>query len=335
MPVMRLLSPQKINMKAPLEIHVTRGPMSESVHLVDAVVMDGQKNILESWGDIFTPVYPRSAIKMLQAMLIIESGAYEAHKLDARHLALASSSHYADPVHTELVHEWLAMYKLSEDNLRCGVQTPSREAVRDSLLLAHLKPNRGHNNCSGKHSGILSVCVHKGYDVARYDQYDHPVQKDMMKLLSEVYEYDLSNSPYGIDGCGIPTLATPVFNLAIGHVNLFKSQSGKRILDGVSKHPDLISGAGNFPTEITRATNGRVFAKVGAEGVYCALSPQDNRYLALKVRDGANRASQFATAALLKKFGCLREDEEKVLHKFLHPLIKNWEGLVVGDLKIQ
>jgi len=297
--------------------------------------MDENKTILESWGDIHTPVYPRSAIKMLQAMLIIESGAYEAQKLDDRHLALASSSHYADPVHTELVHEWLAKYKLNEDNLRCGIQSPSREAVRDSLLLSNLKPNRGHNNCSGKHSGIISVCVHKGYDVAHYDQYDHPVQKDMMKLLSEVYEYDLKNSPYGVDGCGIPTIATPLYNLAVGHVNLFKSLSGKRILDGVSKHPDLLSGAGNFPTEITRATNGRVFAKVGAEGVYCALSPKEKVYIALKVRDGANRASQFATATLLKKFGCIAEDEAKVLQKYLNPQIKNWEGLVVGGFQIQ
>lgn len=317
---------------APLEIAVTRGPMNESVHLVDAVVMDEEKNILASWGNIHTPVYPRSAIKMLQAMLVIESGAYEAHKLDLRHLALAASSHYADPVHTELVHEWLAQYKLNENNLRCGIQSPSREAVRNSLLLSNLKPNRGHNNCSGKHSGLISVCVHKGHDIADYDQYDHPVQKDLLKLLSEVYEYDLDHSPYGVDGCGIPTIATPLYNLALGHVNFFKRLSGKLILDGISKYPDLISGAGNFPTEITRATSGRVFAKVGAEGVYCALAPKEKIYLALKVRDGAGRASQFATAALLSKFGCISADEEQLLQKFLHPKIKNWEGLNVGEI---
>lgn len=307
--------------------------MDESVHLVDAVVLDEKKNVLASFGDIHSPVYPRSAIKMLQAMLIVESGAFEAQKLDARHLALASSSHYADPVHTELVHEWLAKYHLTEDNLRCGVQNPSRESVRDALLLSHLKPNRGHNNCSGKHSGLIAVCAHKNYDVKNYDQYDHPVQKELTALLSRVYEYDLTNSPYGVDGCGIPTIAVPLYNLAVGHINLFQSLSGKWILDGVSKYPDLISGANNFPTEITRATNGRIFAKVGAEGVYCALSPKDNVYIALKVRDGANRASQFATATLIKKFCSLSEEEEKLLNKFLHPKIKNWEGLVVGDFK--
>lgn len=321
-------------MNAPLKVSVTRGTMNESVHLVDAVVMDENKNILASFGEIHSPVYPRSAIKMLQAMLIVESGAYEAQKLDARHLALASSSHYADPVHTELVHEWLGKYGLNEDHLRCGVQSPSRESVRDSLLLSQLRPNRGHNNCSGKHSGIIAVCAHKNYDVKTYDQYDHPVQKELTALLSRVYEYDLSNSPYGVDGCGIPTIAVPLYNLAVGHINLFKSLSGKLILDGVSKYPDLISGQNNFPTEITRATNGRIFAKVGAEGVYCALSPQDKVYIALKVRDGANRASQYATATLISKFCKLNEEETKLLNKFLHPKIKNWEGLVVGEICI-
>lgn len=318
-------------MNAPLKVSVTRGLLSESVHLVDAIVMDGNKNILASFGDIHSPVYPRSAIKMLQAMLIVESGAFAGQKLDARHLALASSSHYADPVHTELVHEWLAKYNLTEDSLRCGVQSPSRESVRDALLLSQLKPNRGHNNCSGKHSGLIAVCAHKKYDVKSYDQYDHPVQKDLTELLSRVYEYDLTHSPYGVDGCGIPTIAVPLYHLALGHTNLFKSHSGKLILDGVSKYPDLISGQNNFPTEITRATNGRIFAKVGAEGVYCALSPQDNIYIALKVRDGANRASQFAAATLIQRFCELSEEETILLARFLHPKIKNWEGLVVGD----
>lgn len=320
--------------QAPLKVYVTRGPMTESEHLVDAVVMNADKKILASYGDIHVPVYPRSAIKMLQAMLVIESGAYEAQKLDARHLALASSSHYADPVHTDLVHEWLAKYNFTEDNLRCGIQPPTRESVRDSLLLAHLKPNRGHNNCSGKHCGILSVCVHKNYSAINYDEYTHPVQKDLIKILSEVYEYDLSNAQYGVDGCGIPTIATPIYNLAVGHVNLFKRVSGKMILDAVAKYPELISGQNNFPTEITRATNGRVYAKIGAEGVYCALSPLDNIYVGLKVRDGGPRASQFAIASLLKQFGCIRDDEESQLLKFLHPKIKNWEGLTVGQIKL-
>lgn len=319
-------------MNAPLEIHITRGPMTESVHLVDAVVMDDQKNILASWGDIHAPVYPRSAIKMLQAVLLIESGAYAAHKLDHRHLALASSSHYADPIHTELVHDWLSKYQLNEEHLRCGVQTPTRESVRDSLLLAHKKPNRGHNNCSGKHCGLIAVCVHKGYKIAHYDDDQHPVQQDLREVLSQLYELDLKDARFGVDGCGIPTIATPLYHLATGHVNLAKRLSGKMILEAITKYPDYMSGAGNFPTEITRATEGRLFAKVGAEGVFCALSPRENIYLALKVRDGGHRAAQYATALLLKTFCGVSAEEELTLQKFLKPKIKNWEGLVVGEV---
>ncbi|MGZ3789288.1 MAG: asparaginase [Bacteriovorax sp.] len=318
----------------PLKVDVTRGPKVESQHLVDVVVMNADKKILASFGEIHEGVYPRSAIKMLQALLLVDSGAYSSLGLDLRHLALASSSHYADKVHTDLVHEWLQKLNLSEENLRCGAQVPSRESVRDLLIRQNLKPHRGHNNCSGKHCGILSVCRHKNYDIKNYDSIAHPVQHDLIKTLSEVYEYDLQKSPYGIDGCGIPTIAVPLYNLTLAHINLAKRDSGKLILEAIAKHPDLISGDANFCTEVTRATEGLVFAKTGAEGVFCALSPVHDIYLSLKVRDGATRASQFAIAALLKEFGCFTKGQENLLEKFLKPKIKNWEGLDVGEMRM-
>ena len=226
--------------KKPLIVEVTRGPKVESQHLVDVVVMNADKKILESFGEIHEGVYPRSAIKLLQALLLVESGAYASLGLDLRHLALASSSHYADPIHTDLVHDWLHRMNLNEENLRCGVQMPSRDSVRDSLIRQNLKPHRGHNNCSGKHSGILSVCKHKGYDIKNYDRFNHPVQQDFIKILSEVYEYELAKSPYGIDGCGIPTISVPLYNLALGHINLAKRKSGKLIVEAIAKYPELI-----------------------------------------------------------------------------------------------
>ena len=319
----------------PLTVNITRGPKIESQHLVDAIVMNEDKKILATFGDTQQEIYPRSAIKLLQALLLVESGAFAALKLELPHLALASSSHYADHVHTTLVHEWLLKLNLNEDHLRCGVQPPSRDTIRDSLIRQKLSPNRGHNNCSGKHCGILSVCKHKNYDIKNYDIFDHPVQQDFIKLLSEVYEYDLSNSPYGIDGCGIPTITAPLYNLNIGHINLSKRESGKLILKAISQSPDLISGENTICTEITRATKGRVFAKTGAEGVFCALSPQNNIFISLKVRDGATRASNCAIINLLNQYGCFNEEEQKLLDKFLRPKLKNWEGLIVGEINLQ
>lgn len=319
---------------SPLTVEVTRGTKAESQHLVDILVMDADKSILKSFGNIHEAVFPRSAIKMLQALLLVESGAYSSLGLDLRHLALASSSHHGDNIHTDLVHEWLQHLNLSEDNLRCGAHVPSRDSVRDTLIEQNLKPHRGHNNCSGKHSGFLAVCRHKNYDTQNYDLIDHPVQQQIIKILSDVYEYDLSKSPYGVDGCGIPTISAPLYNLTLGHVNLARRDSGKLILNAIAGHPELISGNGNFCTEVTRATNGRVFAKVGAEGVFCALSPSDNIFISLKVRDGASRASQFAIAHLLKDFGCFTLNEENLLENFLKPKIKNWEGMVVGEIRM-
>lgn len=321
-------------MKTPLTVEVTRGPKVESQHLVDVVVMNADKKVLAGHGEIHGPIYPRSANKMLQALLLVESGAYASLGLDLRHLALASSSHYADKIHTELVHEWLQKLNFSEDNLRCGVQAPSRDSVRDSLIRQNLKPHRGHNNCSGKHSGILSVCKHKNYEIKNYDLIDHPVQQDLIKTLSEVYEYDLAKSPYGVDGCGIPTIAVPLYNLALGYINLTKRESGKLILQAIAQYPELISGDDNLCTEVTRATNGRVFAKTGAEGVFCALSPAHDIFISIKVRDGATRASNFAIVHLLKEFGCFTNEEEHKLSKFLKPKIKNWEGLIVGEIRM-
>jgi L-asparaginase II len=321
-------------MNSPLTVEVSRGPKVESQHLVDAVVMNADKKIIASFGEINETVYPRSANKLLQALLLLESGAYSSLGLDLRHLALASSSHYGDKIHTDLVHEWLQRLNLNEENLRCGVQAPSRDAMRDTLIREHQLPHRGHNNCSGKHSGLLSVCKFKNYDIKNYDLMEHPVQQDLVKILSDIYEYDLSSSPYGIDGCGIPTIALPLYNLALAYINFSKLHSGKLILEAIAKYPELISGDATACTEVTRATNGRVFAKTGAEGVFCAFSPADNIYLSLKVRDGGTRAAYFATLTLLKNFGCFTPSEENILEKFLKPKIKNWEGLVVGELRM-
>jgi L-asparaginase II len=323
-----------INHKPPLMIDVTRGPKAESQHLVDAVVMNADKKILAQYGNINDPIFPRSAIKFLQALLLVESGAFASLGLGPRHLALASSSHLADQVHTDLVQEWLTKLNMNLDNLRCGVQNPSRESVHESLIRNNLSPNRGHNNCSGKHCGILSVCKHKNYETKNYDQYDHPVQKDFIKLLSEVYEYDLTNSPYGVDGCGIPTIMAPLYNLTLGHINLMRREAGKLILKAIGDFPELISGDNSPCTDITRITKGRVFAKIGAEGVYCALSPANNIFISLKVRDGASRASNFAIVNILKEFGCFTNEEETALQKYLKPKIRNWEGLQVGEIKV-
>ena len=320
--------------KNPLKVEVTRGNKVESFHLVDAIVMNSNKEILECYGEAYQEIYPRSAIKLLQALMLVESGAYSGLELSLAHLALACSSHYADQVHTDVIHQWLSYMDLTFENLRCGPQMPSRESVRNSLIKNGLAAHRGHNNCSGKHAGILSVCKYKNYDLLSYDQINHPAQQELLQILSRVYEYDLSNSDFGIDGCGIPTIPVPLYHLNLGHINLLTRPAGKLILEAIVKYPELISGENNFCTEINRQTKGRVFAKTGAEGVYIAFSPTHNIFISLKVRDGGTRASQFAIASLLKQFDCIDQKAEEALEKFLKPTIKNWEGKNVGAIKL-
>lgn len=308
--------------------------MIESKHLVDAIVIDRVGNTLFQSGDIDHPVFPRSAIKMLQTLLLVESGAAKALDLDARHLALASSSHRADPRHTRLVSEWLGQLQLSETSLICGAHDPERASLREEMIRGGAKPTKIFNNCSGKHTGLLSVCVHLGFDTKDYGNFAHPVQRELRKKLSEIYNMDLDQAPWGMDGCGIPTSAISLKVMVQALARFSDRPAGREILQSIAREPDLISGDGGFCTEVTRITNGRIFAKTGAEGVFTALDPERGLFFALKVRDGASRASYAGIANLLCQQGCFSKNEVDALDLFLHPIIKNWAGNTIGAIKV-
>ncbi len=306
----------------PFEVHAIRGSLIESAHLVDSIVIDKTGSAVFQSGEVDHPVFPRSAIKMLQTLLLVESGAAKAFGLDERHLALASASHNGDSRHTKIVGEWLSQLHLSESNLICGVQDPEK------------KPTKMHNNCSGKHSGLLSVCLHLGYDPKNYGNFDHPVQQALRKKLSEIYDMDLDIAPWGLDGCGIPTSAISL-RVMVSALSRFANRSaGRQILQAIAKEPDLVSGDGGFCTEVTRVTRGRIFAKTGAEGVFTALDSDRGLFFALKVRDGASRASYAGIANLLRQEGCFSASEMDSLSGFLNPPVKNWAGDRVGEIKV-
>lgn len=306
----------------PFEVHVIRGSLIESAHLVDSIVIDKTGSALFQSGEIDHPVFPRSAIKMLQTLLLVETGAAKALGLDERHLALASASHVGDPRHIKIVGEWLSKIKMSEANLVCGVQDPEK------------KPTKMHNNCSGKHSGLLSVCRYLGYDIGNYGDFDHPVQQALRKKLSEIYDMDLDQALWGTDGCGIPTSAISLRVMVSALARFAARPAGQEILNAIAKEPDLVSGDGGFCTEVTRVTRGRIFAKTGAEGVFTALDPHRGLYFALKVRDGASRASFAGIAQLLRQQGCFSVSEIVSLSSFLNLPLRNWAGDRVGEIRV-
>ncbi len=326
---------------SPLVIEATRGDMVESRHLVSFAVSDPTGRIVLHGGDIEAQVYARSAIKPLQALALVESGAAEAFGLGDAEIALACASHNAEPRHVETVLAWLARIGCSADDLECGPQMPSREADQIGLIRGGGKPGREHNNCSGKHSGFLSVARHLGHQTKGYIRYDHPVQQRVLGILETMTGLDLSDAPRGIDGCGIPVIGAPLGNLALAMARLAepdgqpepRQAACARIRRAMAAEPFMVAGTHRFCTRVMEATAGRALVKGGAEGVYCGTVPEQGLGIALKAADGAGRAASAAMGWILTRLEAITAPEAERLATALTPPIRNRAGLEVGRVR--
>jgi L-asparaginase II len=308
----------------PLVVEATRGLLVESRHLVDAAVLDASGGVAQAHGAIDAPVYPRSACKPLQALPLVESGAADAFGLSPKELALACASHNGEPVHVEGVLAWLGRLGLSDDDLECGAHLPRQEPVLAEFVRSGAKLRQAHNNCSGKHAGMLATAVHLGEPTKGYIGREHPVQRRVAAAMGELCDCRLDD--FGIDGCGIPTFALPLRNLALGMARLADRPAGRRIVDAMIAEPYMVAGRGRACTELMQAGKGAVALKTGAEGVYMATLPERGLGLALKARDGAGRAAEMALAKLLAKLGALPEE-------LAHRPLRNVRGLTIGELR--
>src|SRR5262245_29750133 len=322
----------------PVVIEVTRGPVVESRHEGIAAVVKPDGTVVASWGDIDAPVLPRSANKPIQAMAFVESGAVERFELGNEHIALACASHSGEKRHVETVRAWLGKVGLSETDLECGTHPPRLQATIEELVREGKTPTQAFNNCSGKHSGFLTTAVQYGEPTRGYIKYDHPVQRRLREVMTDLCGSDANSFPYGTDGCGIPTLATPLKSLARAMASMADpsqlsnrhAEAAGRIRAAMNAEPFMMAGTGSFGTRINTALSGVVKAKGGAEGVYCAMLPTLGMGIALKMRDGAARASEVAMAALLGHLGVLPADQRDAV---IHPPVKNVVGLLVGEVR--
>ena len=326
----------------PLNIEVTRGNVVESSHHVMAVVADEKGQILTSWGNLNYLTLPRSAIKMLQALPLIESGAADKWDLNEKQICLACASHHGQKEHLAALREWMAKAKISESQLVCGAHLPSDQASAHEVICQKAAPSVLMNNCSGKHIGLVSVAMHLGEKVEGYENYESATQKRLRKVLSEVMRVDHSKLPFGIDGCGILTYAVPLQNLAIGLSALINPKEGeirraaaKRILQAVKAEPFYLAGSDDFCTVANKYTQGRVILKGGAEGVYAGILPEKGLVFAVKSTDGAKRSAEFVAAQLARNYGGFTDAEFESLKKFTRPAITNWKGLEVGKIRME
>ncbi len=311
-------------------VEVWRGPFLECQHRGDAVVVNAKGEVVQAWGDPSIEILPRSSSKMLQALPLVESGAADKFGLGSEQLALACASHNGNPMHTEGVQKWLSGLDLGEEDLRCGSHWPTGRETSNALVKAGEKPCQFHNNCSGKHSGFLTLNKHLGGD-AEYVDINHPVQKAALAAFEETTGE--SSSGYGIDGCSAPNFATSLKGLATAVAGMAtRSEGSKRLIDAMAQHPLLVAGEGRACSELMAAIGGRVVLKTGAEGVFVAILPDQGLGVALKIEDGATRASECAIAAILVGLG-VADAAHPMVQKRMNPTLKNAAKLVVGDVR--
>lgn len=318
-------------------IEVWRGGLVESRHVVRLAVAESDGRLRCSSGDVHAPVYARSAVKPLQALPLLEDGVAARLGLTAEELALACGSHSGEARHVEIARSMLAKAGATESDLACGPHSPFHSGTSREMRRQGLEPGRVHNNCSGKHAGMIALAVGHGWDPHGYHEPGHLVQQRMLREMARWCEHPAEAFVTATDGCGVVTFAAPLERLALGFARFAAaardgSPGPRGIADAMTSHPELVGGTGRLCTAIMRATGGRVFVKVGAEGVYCAGAPEAGLGIAMKVEDGAGRAAECAIVALLGQLGLIREDEAGHLASFAEPVVRNTRGERVGRI---
>ncbi|MEL6690419.1 MAG: asparaginase [Pseudomonadota bacterium] len=316
---------------APL-VEIWRGDLLESQHSGHIVICGPDGQVQEAWGNPDLTVFPRSSCKMIQALPLLTSGAADAHDLTAEHLALSCASHQGAAIHREHVTAWLSDLGLGESALRCGPQAPADIEERDRLITASESPCQIHNNCSGKHTGFLTLGKHLGAG-PEYLELSHPVQVAAREAFEETTGED--SPTWAIDGCSAPNFATSLTGLARAMAAFATaheradaaSKAMVRLRDAMMLHPDLVAGETRACTELMRAAPG-VALKTGAEGVFTAIVPEKGLGIALKISDGTTRAAEAAITALLQRLDLL-DPKHPAAQNRLGP-ITNWRGFVTG-----
>jgi L-asparaginase II len=321
----------------PVLVEVIRGGLVESRHFGAVAVADVDGKLVLALGDVQRPVFPRSSVKAMQAIPLVESGAADAFGLGDEELAVACASHSGDQLHIEAVRSLLAKAGLDESQLACGAHWPVSETATRELMRAGRRPQAIHNNCSGKHAGMLAACVHLGLDPRGYERPDHRLQMMIAGIISETCDVELDRPHMGIDGCSVPTWAVPLGALAQGFARLgtgdglsdARARAATRLVGACFAAPVLVAGEGRFDTIVMSALAPAVFTKGGAEGVHCAALPGLGLGIAVKVEDGAKRGAERALAEVI---AVLLPEARFALADQLEGEILNWRGTRVGRI---
>lgn len=320
-------------------IQALRGSFVESFHHVHYVVVDFEGKIVDQSGEPFFITYPRSSVKMIQALPFLIEGAFDHYHLHEQALALSVASHQGEDFHLSLLEEWKEKVGFDENHFCCGAHWPVDFRAQKKMIQNGQEPTSLHNNCSGKHSAMLSLAKLKNEVLKDYGKFDSPTQTRIRNFLTDYSGANHHRAPWGVDGCGIPTYAIPLKNLAQMMATFFSNnsknsnvQATQEITQAMQNFPQMVSGSDTFNSRVLTHFGDRIIAKSGAEGVYCGAFLDSGYGFAIKAQDGSQRASELTLVQLMKKYGVLSEELLFTHSSWLNPSIKNWKGEITGEL---
>lgn len=321
-------------------VEVTRGDLVESVHRVAACVLDVAGNVVYALGEIDRPVYLRSSAKPFIAAAVLAAGVRERFGLDDREIAVMAASHTGQTFHVNAVRSILKKIGLPEAALQCGMHIPYNEESAIALQRGGHAPTAVYNNCSGKHAGILALCLSIGAPVDTYLDTTNPAQRQILAFCARMSGVEVNDLRLAVDGCGIPVYATPLRNAALSFARLATLEgiapadaaALEAVRDAMVRHPAYVSGTGEFDTRLMEAADGAIAAKSGAEGFHGAAAV-GRAGLALKVADGNSRARGPAVLKILRELGLLSPAAAKRLADVEEQTVYNRAGRAVGVIR--
>jgi L-asparaginase II len=323
-------------------IQVFRGDYVESAHHIHIAVVDYTGKLLYSYGDPYRLTFARSAMKPFQAVPIVETETASAFGYSASEIALSCASHSGEPIHREAVLKILERANLDESALQCGTHVPRDKDSYIELIKAGKQLTPVYSNCSGKHSSMLATAVHLHEDVLTYPEVGHPVQQRILNVIAEVCNVPKEQIVLSVDGCGLPVHQLPLCNTALGFARLAhprgtvsaeRSKALETIRDAMMGHPEMVAGKKRFDTDVMRAFKGEIVSKVGAEGVQCLGILDKGIGIAIKIEDGADRASGVAAMEVLRQLGIGDELTNELLEDYIYAPVLNARNMKIGVVK--
>ncbi len=325
------------------KIHVDfiRGKQVESTHQVKALVtnIDG-KNLLttNNDNDFF---YPRSSIKIFQAIPFAMSNAINKFKLNNKHIALACASHKGEKFHIIELKKWISKISLKTKNLQCGIHGPLDKKASEKMIYSREEFNELHNNCAGKHLAMLTSCLANGQNIKNYLDYNHAHQKNIRKIFNKFTETKLSKKNFSLDGCSAPQYSFKIKSISNALNNLIKSYKNnyyyseqvKTLVNSVLENPEFIGGTSSFDTKVMKSSKGKIFCKSGAEGVFLFVDIQKEISGIIKITDGNERAIPITLINIFKKLKIMNGQELKHLEKKEKFYLQNHAGKKIGRIE--